>query len=140
MQLDKTTRILIPALIVLAILVSLLMPWQCAKAQTVQYKGWQYDAPSETLTLTFVFPAKAVKTLQLAGGLSDAKAIADKMGKQAAEGFRNVVSNADESEKGKLSQWFKAKATAAQKQAFETWVDTVGTYERNNPIITPETP
>jgi hypothetical protein len=139
MRIDKTLKWIIPALIALVLLIALFVPFKCS-AQTVQYKGWQYDAPSETLTLTFVFPAKAVKTLQLAGGLSDAKAIADKMGKQAAEGFRNVVSNADESEKGKLSQWFKAKATAAQKQAFETWVDTVGTYERNNPIITPETP
>lgn len=56
MKIDKTLAIVIPVLIVLAILIALLFPWQCAEAQTV--------AKEDTLSFSVTYTPRQAQALQ----------------------------------------------------------------------------
>lgn len=72
--------------------------------------------------------------LKQANGITDNQAYVESLGSSIVEKINNHIGSAKESNKGKLYTYWSTVANPT-KAGFETWKDTVGTFERENPII-----
>lgn len=91
MKLDKPLRIAIPALIVIAILIAFLLPWQCAQAQT-----------AGEFTMTFSYGANVDEQFTEMRGANWIKSMKDEL----REHWQNRKNEAKESYAQRRAQLF----------------------------------
>lgn len=94
MKLGKSLKIALPLLVVIAILIALLFPWQCSQAQTARKEG--------QLTITIDYTANQDAALTELYGKDWAQTIRN----QWREAFRNRVQEARQAYKDRRASIF----------------------------------